>query len=192
MFTSRAEHRLLLRIDNADLRLTPKGREAGLVDDERWDVFEHRRARLTRNLRLLDEATVRMADGGRAPASQLLRQPGQSVETLREAGVALETDVRTDGVDRATLETTVKYGGYLRRQERDVEKARRDERCRIPADFVFRGVPGLTHEVVQRLEQVRPETLGHAQRVPGITPAAVAVLAAYIRRFRPASSATPA
>lgn len=190
MFTSRAEHRLLLRIDNADLRLTPKGRAAGLVCDERWDIFEQRRARLSRNLACLDQASVRLPDGGRAPASQLLKQPGQSVETLRRAGVVLEIDSRTDGIDRATLETTVKYGGYLRRQERDVEKARRDEHCRIPSTFVFRGVPGLTHEVVQRLEQVRPETLGHAQRVPGVTPAAVAVLSAYIRRHRAAADVT--
>lgn len=185
MFTSRAEHRLLLRIDNADLRLTPKGREAGLVCDERWDLFEQRRARFSRNLALLDGASVRSMDGNRVPASQLLKQPGQTVETLRNAGIPLEVDARTDAIDRATLETTVKYDGYLRRQERDVERARRDERCRIPASFVFRGVPGLTHEVVQRLEQVRPETLAHAQRVPGVTPAAVAVLAAYIRRHRP-------
>lgn len=184
MFTSRAEHRLLLRIDNADLRLTPKGREAGLVCDERWDLFEQRRARFSRNLALLDGASVRSMDGNRVPASQLLKQPGQTVETLRNAGIPLEVDARTDAIDRATLETTVKYDGYLRRQERDVERARRDERCRIPASFVFRGVPGLTHEVVQRLEQVRPETLAHAQRVPGVTPAAVAVLAAYIRRHR--------
>ena len=185
MFTSRAEHRLLLRIDNADLRLTPKGRDAGLVCEERWELFEQRRARLSRNLSLLERCSVRVLDGGRVPASQLLRQPGQTVETLRQAGIPLEIESRTEAIDRDTLETTVKYDGYLRRQERDVEKARRDERCRIPDAFVFRGVPGLTNEVVQRLEQVRPETLAHAQRVPGVTPAAVAVLAAYIRRHRP-------
>jgi tRNA uridine 5-carboxymethylaminomethyl modification enzyme len=82
----------------------------------------------------------------------------------------------------ASLETTVKYAGYLRRQESEIERARREERRRIPAGFVFDRVPGLSREVVQRLSQVRPDTMGHALRIPGITPAAVAVLSAYIGR----------
>ena len=85
-------------------------------------------------------------------------------------------------VDIASLETTVKFAGYLRRQETEVARARKDERRRIPKDFRFEGIPGLSHEVVQRLQQIRPDTLAHASRVPGVTPAAVAVLAAYISR----------
>ena len=88
----------------------------------------------------------------------------------------------TEAVDLATLETTVKYEGYLRRQQSEVERARRNERRRIPADFEFDKVLGLTREVVQRLDQVRPDTLGQALRVPGVTPAAVALLSTYVGR----------
>lgn len=183
MFTSRAEHRLLLRIDNADLRLTPRGREAGLVNDERWERFEARRARFRRNLDTLERTQVRVESGDRVPAGQLLRQPEVRLQNLvAEGRVALELDPSSLAVDLASVETTVKYAGYLRRQEGEVERARRDERRRIPPGFRFERVPGLSNEVVQRLSQVRPDTLGHALRIPGVTPAAVAVLSAYVGR----------
>ena len=182
MFTSRAEHRLLLRIDNADLRLTPRGREAGLVDDERWQQFQARRERFSRNLRALEEVTVRTESGDRVKASQLLRQPEVRLERLlADKLVRLEIEA-TSAVDVASVETTVKYAGYLRRQESEIERARKDEGRLIPRDFPFDRVPGLSREVVQRLSQVRPDTLGHALRVPGITPAAVAVLGAFLGR----------
>jgi len=183
MFTSRAEHRLLLRIDNADLRLTPRGREAGLVDDDRWERFQTRSARFARNLRALDETLVRSVSGDRVPASQLLRQPSIRLEEMvSDRLVNLEVDSASAAVDIASVETTVKYAGYLRRQEGEIERARRDERRRIPPGFPFDRVPGLSREVVQRLSQVRPDTLGQALRVPGVTPAAVAVLSAYVGR----------
>jgi tRNA uridine 5-carboxymethylaminomethyl modification enzyme len=183
MFTSRAEHRLLLRIDNADLRLTPRGRETGLVDDERWERFQSRKGRFTRNLRALDETLVRAASGDRVPASQLLRQPAFRLDGMLSEGlVALEIAAESASVDIASVETTIKYAGYLRRQESEIERARREERRRIPKDFPFDRVPGLSREVVQRLSQIRPDTLGHALRVPGVTPAAVAVLSAYVGR----------
>ena len=186
MFTSRAEHRLLLRIDNADLRLTPRGREAGLVDDERWAAFEARRVRFERNLNTLDRSLVRNTAGDRIPASQLLRQPEVRLETLvRDGKLTLDIERASQSLDLASVETAVKYAGYLRRQEHEVERARRDERRRIPADFPFDRVPGLSREVVQRLSQVRPDTLAHALRIPGVTPAAVAVLSAYVGRLRP-------
>jgi tRNA uridine 5-carboxymethylaminomethyl modification enzyme len=186
MFTSRAEHRLLLRIDNADLRLTPRGRDVGLVDDERWAEFEARRGRFERNLAALDRSLVRTAAGDRISASQLLRQPEISLESLvGDGSVKLEIDPASRPLDLASVETAVKYAGYLRRQEHEVERARREERRRIPADFSFERVPGLSREVVQRLSQVRPDTLGHALRIPGVTPAAVAVLSAYVGRLRP-------
>ena len=94
----------------------------------------------------------------------------------------LELDARLPTVDLASVETAVKYAGYLRRQESEIERARKDERRRIPADFPFDRVPGLSREVVQRLSQVRPDTLGQALRIPGVTPAAVAVLSAYVGR----------
>jgi tRNA uridine 5-carboxymethylaminomethyl modification enzyme len=184
MFTSRAEHRLLLRIDNADLRLTPRGREAGLVDDERWDAFCARRDRFDRNRRTLDAALVRTRAGDRVPASQLLRQPDVRLEELMAAGsVAIDVDEASHAVDVSSVETTVKYAGYLRRQESEIERASRDERRRIPADFPFGRVPGLSREMVERLSQIQPDTLGHALRIPGVTPAAVAVLSAHIARF---------
>jgi tRNA uridine 5-carboxymethylaminomethyl modification enzyme len=178
MFTSRAEHRLLLRIDNADLRLTPKGREAGLVDDERWQAFEARRARFERNARALETAVVSL-DGVRMPAARALKQPPVRLETLVASGqITLETD--GSGLDLISLETTLKYEGYLRRQEQTIERLRRQEARRIPPDFSFERLPGLSREMVQRLSEARPETIAQALRIPGVTPAAVALVAAQV------------
>jgi tRNA uridine 5-carboxymethylaminomethyl modification enzyme len=185
MFTSRAEHRLLLRIDNADLRLTPRGRACGLVDDERWEQFESRRARFARNLHVLDSTLVKSSSGDRIAASQLLRQPEVRLNDLlaQERLPQFELEPASASFDVASAETAVKYVGYLRRQESEIERARRDERRRIPCDFPFERVPGLSREVVQRLRQVQPDTLGQALRIPGVTPAAVAVLGAYVGRL---------
>jgi tRNA uridine 5-carboxymethylaminomethyl modification enzyme len=184
MFTSRAEHRLLLRIDNADLRLTPKGRDVGLIDDERWDMFKARRSRLDNNLRVLNETLVRSGDGSRSPASHMLKRPEvRLAQMVSDQLISLEIDQNRPGVDIASAETSIKYAGYLRRQESEIERGRRDERRKIPSNFPFEQVPGLSREVVQRLSQVRPDTLGHALRIPGVTPAAVAVLSAYVGRF---------
>jgi tRNA uridine 5-carboxymethylaminomethyl modification enzyme len=112
-------------------------------------------------------------------------------ELIDRAEISLELEPASPGLDVASLETEVKYEGYLRRQRREVERARREERRRIPPDFRFDGVPGLSREVVERLADVRPETLGQAGRVPGVTPAAVAVLAAFIERRRPTGVTAP-
>ncbi|HEX7019270.1 MAG TPA: tRNA uridine-5-carboxymethylaminomethyl(34) synthesis enzyme MnmG [Gemmatimonadaceae bacterium] len=176
MFTSRAEHRLLLRIDNADLRLTPKGREAGLVDDERWEAFQARRERFERNNRVLETAVVSI-DGVRMPAARALKQPPIRLESLVASGqIALDTD--GSALDLVSLETALKYEGYLRRQEQTVERLRRQEARRIPRDFSFERLPGLSREMVQRLSEARPETIAQALRIPGVTPAAVALVAA--------------
>jgi tRNA uridine 5-carboxymethylaminomethyl modification enzyme len=184
MFTSRAEHRLLLRIDNADLRLTARGREAGLVDDERWSAFCERKGRFERNGRMLDRTPLRTAAGDRVPASQLLRQPEIRLDVLIAEGrlPGFESDPQRSAIDIVSLETTTKYAGYLRRQESEIARSRKDERRRIPAGFAYERVPGLSTEIVQRLSQLQPDTLGHALRIPGVTPAAIAVLAAYVAR----------
>jgi tRNA uridine 5-carboxymethylaminomethyl modification enzyme len=182
MFTSRAEHRLLLRIDNADLRLTPKGRTAGLVDDGRWERFAERRGRFHRNLVTLNETTVRAPSGDRVTAAQLLKQPAVRLHDLIAGGCVprFERDERTAVLDVESVETVVKYRGYLKRQETDVARSLRNEERRIPSGFPFHRVPGLSAEAVQRLTQIRPDTLGQALRIPGMTPAAVAVLGAYV------------
>jgi tRNA uridine 5-carboxymethylaminomethyl modification enzyme len=181
LFTSRAEHRLLLRIDNADLRLTPRGREAGSVSDERWARFVARRERFLQNIETLNQTSVRTSGGNRVCAAQLLRQPDVRLEALLTNGsVDLTLNAADRALDLVSVETTVKYAGYLRRQEQVVERYRRQEHLRIPSSFPYASVPGLSREMVQRFTQVQPETLGQALRIPGATPAAVAVLAAYV------------
>lgn len=196
MFTSRAEHRLLLRIDNADLRLTPRGREIGLVDDRRWDHFCRRRARFERNLAVVRSARVREA-GRTVDAARVLRRPGVTLAALAEQGLALDVGADPTGAEASSVETAVKYEGYLRRQEATTARTAKDEGRRIPPGFPYADVPGLSTEIVSRLGQARPDTLGQAGRVPGVTPAAVAVIGAYVKRWgtgkrREGSGAAPA
>ena len=184
MFTSRAEHRLLLRIDNADLRLTPRGRSVGLVDDERWQAFRRRAGRFDGNREVIRTSMVTVA-GTRIPAARALKQAHVTLSDLVAGGqLSLDLDQSNLSLDLASIETDFKYEGYLRREQASVERQRRQEGRRIPDSFEFVGVPGLSREMVQRLSECRPATLGQASRIPGVTPAAVAILASYIDRPR--------
>ena len=190
LFTSRAEFRLHLRADNADLRLTPVGRSCGLVDDERWEAFELRQRRLDRNSTMVRTTTVSGPSGATVTAEAALRWQTVSARSLMADGIALE-DGGAAGHDLATLETEIKYAGYLRRQEAEIRRARQAEHQRIPEDFSYVGLPGLSEELSQRLGQVRPSSLGQAGRVPGMTPAAIVLLHAVLSRRNDIGDAIP-
>jgi tRNA uridine 5-carboxymethylaminomethyl modification enzyme len=194
MFTSRAERRLLLRTDNADLRLTPHGRRAGLVDGEQWERFEARRERFGRNRGRLSATLVPSgAPGGRVSAEQRLRQPEIRLADLVESGqVEFETSPGGEDTDRASVESDVKYAGYIERERAAVARTKREEHRAIPDGFDYAGLPGLTREAIERLSLVRPETLGQAGRIPGVTPAAVAVIGFHLERWRRSRSAPQA
>jgi len=187
MFTSRAEFRLHLRIDNADERLTPLGRKAGLVGDNRWNLYNRKREQKEGLFKLLettrlDSATFGSIDGfaeDRPTLMQWLRRPEAKIAAL---AFWIRPALGEDPVHGvlATIETEAKYAGYIAQQERQIDRLRDSERRRIPAEFEFSQIPGLSTEAKQKLERVRPETLGQAGRIPGITPAAIAVLDVYL------------
>jgi tRNA uridine 5-carboxymethylaminomethyl modification enzyme len=201
MFTSRAEHRLLLREDNADLRLTPLGRELGLVDDERWRLFEAKQ-------RLSDEEAARLQNtrvhpdkvpeewsqrvlsgplGRDVTAFELLRRPEVSYDDLLDVVGSPEwlrapLDDRVPPQVRVQVEARAKYAGYIERQREEIERQRRNEETKLPDDIDYGQVTGLSHEVRGRLAEYRPATIGQAGRVPGVTPSAVTLLLVHLKK----------
>ncbi len=186
MFTSRAEFRLHLRIDNADERLTPLGRTVGLVTDERWNLYMRKREQKRRLNELLESTRIDpnfqdlgLSSEDRPMISQWLKRPEAKITMLRGWIRQRLSEEPAHGV-LTTIETEIKYAGYVAQQERQIERLRASERRRIPTGFAFSEIPGLSTEIRQKLQRVQPETLGQAGRIPGVTPAAVAVLDVYL------------
>lgn len=192
MFTSRAEYRLLLREDNADLRLTEKARSLGLIDDQRWARFEAKREGIALEEQRLLSSWVQP---GTAAASELepklekplareynlsdlLKRPELSYSDV--AGLVGEAHADEQVAEQVQIQA--KYAGYIDRQRDDIERLRRHEQTPLPADLDFNGIEGLSNEVRQKLSELRPATLAQASRIPGVTPAAVSLLLIYLKK----------
>ncbi|MCF6217564.1 MAG: tRNA uridine-5-carboxymethylaminomethyl(34) synthesis enzyme MnmG [Gammaproteobacteria bacterium] len=194
MFTSRAEYRLMLREDNADLRLTPKGRELGLISDDRWHAFEVKRNAIEQERQRMrvtwlspkkvDPALLKAAIGQTLSREynleDLLRRPEVNYTAL------MSLDAAGPGVDEPIVaeqvEVQVKYAGYIERQRDEIARASRNEESKIPTDFDYDSVSGLSAEVSQKLITHRPQTIGQASRIPGVTPAAISLLLVFLKK----------
>ena len=192
MFTSRAEYRLILREDNADLRLTEKGRELGLVDDERWNAFSDKKERIEKESRRLkgafihpgSPAAVTLEKKLNRPISreysllELLRRPELTYDDI--AGLVGEAESHPQVAEQVEIQT--KYQGYIDRQTEEIDRLRRYENTRIPEGLDYSLIEGLSNELKQKLTETRPQTLGRASRIQGMTPAAVSLLLVYLKK----------
>ncbi len=193
LFTSRAEYRLLLREDNADLRLRDIGRRLGLVDDETYAAFEKKRAAINRAIILLDETRVkpgleingRLEERGMSPLkkmvslSTLLRRPELTIDDLAPI---TGLDINFDPAVKLEVQQQAKYEGYIKRQQEQVDRFKKLEYVSLPKGMEYTGLPGLSHEVVEKLNRIQPHSLGQASRISGITPAAISVLQVYLKK----------
>lgn len=180
MFTSRAEYRLQLREDNADLRLTEVGRRLGLVGDARWDAFCRKRDAIESEKARLERTFVSTSFGERVRACDYLRRPAVQYAEVAD-GVAVGSEVANE------VEIQIKYQGYVERQRSEVVRRKALENTAIPTGFDYASVRGLSTEVRQKLSAHRPQTLGQAGRISGITPAALSLLAVHLKRKSPAN-----
>ena len=179
MFTSRAEYRLQLREDNADLRLTEIGRRLGLVDDRRWEAFNRKRDAIAREKERLTVLMVSAGSLEKRPAIELLKRP-----EIRYADLVTQAPAAPEVAEQ--LEIQVKYQGYIERQREEVARRREFEALALPPDLDYRRVTGLSVEVQQKLNRHRPETIGQASRISGVTPAAISLLLVHLKRgFQP-------
>lgn len=200
MMTSRAEYRLVLRQDNADLRLTPEGRRMGLVDDARWERFERKSRESERLVEALSDTYIKGAEGlnellarhgeppveGSALARDVLRRPGIALRELTALAPALASD---DAGALEQAEIAVKYEGYLARQQQQIDQFRRAEELLLPEDTDYMAISGLRIEARQKLQRQRPRSLGQASRMMGVSPGDVQVLMVYIEKLRRAGGA---
>jgi tRNA uridine 5-carboxymethylaminomethyl modification enzyme len=180
MFTSRAEYRLTLREDNADARLTEQGYKLGLVSAARWALFQEKRERIAREQERLKTTYVSAGLQKKHTLDELLRRPEMNYEKVMQlpgAGERVE-----DPVIAAQVEVEAKYRGYIERQQAEVDRRARSESLRLPVDLDYRTVRGLSSEVQQKLNQHRPETIGQASRISGVTPAAISLLLVHLKR----------
>ena len=194
MFTSRAEYRLLLREDNADIRLTEKGREVGLVDDRRWQRFNEKMENIELERQRLKDTWVQKDQSNVDQINELLKSPMSkeaSLEDLiRRPEVRYSDLMKIEGLGPAIADTQAaeqieiqtKYAGYIDRQLDEIAKKQRNEDTLIPNDFNYQQISGLSNEVVAKLKDARPETIGKASRISGITPAAISLLLVYLKK----------
>ena len=201
MFTSRAEYRLSLREDNADLRLTEIGRELGCVGDAQWEAFERKREAVSREMERLKSTWVNPRILAAAEAERvlgkaiereynlldLLRRPNVTYDSLMgltgTEGQALAGPGIEEGPVREQVEIQVKYAGYIARQANEISRQDHNENLKLPADLDYMDVKALSIEVRQKLNKHRPETLGQASRISGVTPAALTALLGHVRKY---------
>ena len=192
MFTSRAEYRLLLREDNADMRLTEKGRELGLVDDDRWKQFSDKREAIELERQRLKSTWIQPASDTAEKLSAHIENKLSHEYSLFELLKRPEIDYKIIGslypehqVEHKIaeqVEIDAKYSGYITRQQDEVNRLRRHEKTRIPVDFNYQSIKGLSNEVKQKLSEATPETLARASRIPGVTPAAISLLIVQLKK----------
>lgn len=193
MFTSRAEYRLLLREDNADARLTPKGRELGLVGEARWTAFSAKQEAIAIEQERLRVTYVQPSSAGGDYLASKLKQPLSREFSLRDLlkrpeldyadiATAIPPEVALAAPEQEQVEISAKYEGYIQRQQDEIDAVRRHENTKLPATLDFESIGGLSNEVKQKLKQVQPETIAQASRIAGVTPAAVSMLLIHVKK----------